>query len=99
MNTRIGHAVVFGTLELVCLDDTRWFVVDRARQELRSLDVPCQRMPLSQRQAGQRSDGGQEILECYETEDGSESIMLDSSPDWLDQLRNYDAMFFYASIK
>ena len=56
-------------------------------------------MMLAQRQVGRTEHGSDEILERYETEDGTESIILNASPEWLAQLRNYEAMFSYWSTK
>ncbi len=98
MGKRIGHTIVFG-LELVCIDDTRWFFVDRVREELRSIDVPGERFMLAQRQFGRREDGDVEILERYQTEDGSDSLVLDASPAWLAEIRDFEqGMLSYGSI-
>lgn len=99
MEIRIGHAVVFGSLELVCIDFTRWFVVDREREELRSLDLPCEKMELAQRQCGRGPEGDLEVLERYATEDGSISIVLDASPAYLADLKDSSEMVTFVSVR
>lgn len=99
MKKTVGHAFVFGSLELDCLDHDPWFVVDRRREELRSLDATGEKLTLLQGQTGRRPDGEMEVLERYATEDGTESIVLDSSPAWLDELKEFDAMFLHHRVK
>ncbi len=83
----IEHYLVLDAFELVVCDGHRYFVVDRTREELRSLLDPCEVLPLAQRQFGRLPDGKLEVLERYESVDASgEPVVLDSSPSWLDQL-------------
>lgn len=83
----IEHRIVFESLELVRKDGQRIYVVDRERQQLKCLDQPHRILSLVQRQSGRRADGELELLERYVAEDDGESVVLDSSPVWLEELR------------
>jgi hypothetical protein len=85
---RYEHEIVFGNVELVRIEGERIYVVDREREELRSLDWSHRDFKLTQRQFGRLEDGGVEILERYALDDVSESIVLDSSPSQLEDLED-----------
>jgi hypothetical protein len=81
----LEHEIVFETLELLRVDGQQVYVVDRVREELRSLEEPTKRVPLVQRQFGSRPDGELEVLERYADND-NHSVVVDASPAWLSEI-------------
>ena len=80
----IEHFVENGQ-EIVVVDGSVKYFVDRKRQELRRLTGPASVLPLEQQQYGRTPDGGVELLERYCSDDG-QSVVVDSSPGWLRQI-------------
>src|SRR5205085_4972698 len=79
--------IVFGSLELICIDTGEVYLVNRAQEEVSRVDDPNRTLKLTQRQFGTLPDGGLEILERYATEDNSESLVIDASPSWLEKIK------------
>jgi hypothetical protein len=85
IHMHLEHEIVFETLELLRVDGQQVYVVDRVREELRSLEEPTRRVPLVQRQFGSRPDGELEVLERY-ADDDNYSVVVDASPAWLSEI-------------
>lgn len=85
---RYEHEIVFGDVELIRIEGDLVYIVDREREELRSLDGTHPKFTLTQQQYGRCPDGEIEVLERYATEDESNSIVIDSSPAFLESLRD-----------
>ena len=84
----IEQFLVLEDVEVVTVDGLKTYVVDRKRKELRNIRNLSEVLTMEQRQFGRLRDGGLEILERYQ--DGNpdgESVVLDSSPSWLEQLK------------
>ena len=71
--------------EIIIVDGSAKYLVDRKRQELRRLTGPHAVLSLEQQQYGRTPDGGVELLERYCSDEG-ESIVVDSSPGWLREI-------------
>jgi hypothetical protein len=80
----IEHFVENGQ-EIVVVDGSVRYLVDRERQELWRLSGPASVLPLEQQQHGRTPDGGVELLERYCADDG-ESVVVDASPGWLREI-------------
>jgi hypothetical protein len=81
---QIDHFVENGQ-EIVVVDGSVKYLVDRERQELRRLTGPVSVLQLEQQQYGRTPDGGVELLERYCADDG-ESVVVDSIPGWLREI-------------
>jgi hypothetical protein len=79
--------IVFGSVELICIDTGEVYIVRREQEEVSSIGDPKRTLRLAQRQIGRLSDGGLEVLERYASEDGSESLVIDASPSWLETIK------------
>ncbi len=83
----IDHFLILQNVEIIIVDGEKAYVMDRTREELRSLIDPHEILPLCQRQSGRLPDGELEVLVRYQAEDGSgPSVVVDSSPSWLASL-------------
>ena len=81
---QIEHFVEDGQ-EFVVVDGDTKYLVDRQRQELHRLNDPVTTLPVVQRQVGHTANGALEVLERDCSDDG-ESVVVDASPDWLDEI-------------
>ncbi|MGD9854070.1 MAG: hypothetical protein AB7U20_03885 [Planctomycetaceae bacterium] len=81
----IEHMVDNGE-EIVVVDGHTKYLVDRQRYALRRLTGEPAVLTLAQCQSGRTPDGELEVLERYCSDTG-ESVVVDSSPDWLRVIR------------
>ena len=77
---QIEHYLVLEKIEIVVCDDNRFFVVDRAREQLWNVLDPSEVLPLAQRQVGRLPHGELEVLERYQTDDEQGESALRKSP-------------------
>lgn len=83
----IHHFLLAIDVESIVVDDERFVVVGRERQELRSLQRYDEVLPLVRQKSGRWPNGELELMERYcDLHDDTNSVVLDASPSWLEQL-------------
>lgn len=76
MIQHIEHIIVFGGLELVCVDNDDVYIVDRELEVLRNIHQPELVLALKCREEGSFANGSREIIEHYVSDDGKVDVTL-----------------------